>query len=521
MSVRHSLTGTLVLVASTALAFSTIDYNGAPAVWANARCTMYHDPSWSAFPSYVSELKAAMGPWNAVSGSNFRFTHGGASTSADLRSQTNGNSDVYFDDLSASAYAVTWIMQSGPTLFDRDVTFNTDWTWSTGGGSGVDFRSVAIHELGHVLGLGHESAKPAVMQPTYDGTTLKHTLQFDDEEGCRFLYPEPPPPPPPPSDADLVIGSLTFIPDDASSGDEVRVSFTMRNAGTDPTGTFAATVYLTEDASVSPDDRYLRASIQTSLDAGEVRDATVTARLPDALEPRIFRIGVILDAQQATGDRDRSNNAAVASQVIQGGGDALVIGPGYRVTGSLVPFGRASFQMELTRGTKLDVRSTIEGGSVGLRIVQQDGGAVLVERRRYRRANGKLKVPADGTYLVHLDSQNAEHSDYELRVGAKTIRIAGSVVVTRANQLLVPGYLGCEVDARVRSKGAARPTVEWSGIETTRDSNRKGTRLKLRRALVPATGPLVLVLSQGDGPSGDVDYRIRMRIPKRGPLVRR
>lgn len=516
-----ALAAAITLSASAALAFTTIDYGGAPAKWANARCTMYHDPGWVSYPAFIGELQAALGPWSGVSGSNFRFSFGGTSPSADVRSSSNGNSDVYFDDLSANVYAVTWLAGEGASLRDRDVTFNTDWGWSTGSGPGVDFRSVAIHELGHVLGLGHETNVPAVMQPYYDGFSKQHSLRFDDEEGCRFIYPDPAPPPPPPSDADLVIGVVAFAPVNASSGDEVDVAFSMRNAGTDPTGAFAASVYLTEHTSVTPADRFLGSAFQSSLAPGAVRDGRVTVRLPDVLEPRLFRIGVILDAQEFVGDRDRTNNDAVATRVIQGGGDALVVGPGTRVTGTLLPYGRASFRMELVAGTRLDVRSTIEDGSLELTLVQEDGGATLVQRRRYRKASGRVRVPADGAYLVHLDSQNATVSDYELSIGAKTIRMAGAVEVGRANQIRLPGYRACTVDAQVRSRSDVRPTVEWAGIEADAHGNRKGTRVKLRPCLVPTTGPLVLVLSQGEGPGGAADWRVRMRVPRKGLLIRR
>jgi len=521
MTRRVSLTVACALVSTSALAFSTLDYNGGPAPWPGASCIVYHDPSWAAFPAFVSELSAAMSPWTAVSGSNFVFTAAGASPSANLHSRTNGINDAYFDDLPANVYAVTWANQGGSNIFDRDVTFNTDWTWTTAGTGGVDFRSVAIHEFGHVLGLGHESAMPAVMRPYYVANTLERTLYFDDEEGCRFLYPAPPPPPPPPSDSDLAIANVTFSPGDASSGDEVEVSFLMRNIGTDPTGLFAATVYLSEGGTVNPDDRFLGAAVQSSLAPGESKQLSLTVGLPDALDPRVYHVGAILDAQQATGDRNRNNNSGVATEVIQGGGDALAIGPGYRVTGTLIPFGVQSFTMELSAGTRIDVRTTLEGGALELSLVQVATGEVLVKRRRDRRANGRLRVREDGTYLVHISSQTATASAYELRVGAKTIRHRGSVAVGLAHQIVFPGYRASTVKAKIRSRSSARPTAEWVGIEAPSTTNKKGTKVTLGREFIPTTGPLVLALSQGDGPPGEVSYRIRIRVPKKGLLIRR
>ena len=66
MRLRISLSAALLTVGTSALAFHTIDYGGEPARWPDARCTMYHDPSWSASPGLVSELKSAPSakPWS-------------------------------------------------------------------------------------------------------------------------------------------------------------------------------------------------------------------------------------------------------------------------------------------------------------------------------------------------------------------------------------------------------------------------------------------------------------------------
>ena len=49
----------------------------------------------------------------------------------------------------------------------------------------VDFRRTALHELGHVIGLGHELTNPAIMKPSYGDIDQ---LQEDDLLGVSSLY---------------------------------------------------------------------------------------------------------------------------------------------------------------------------------------------------------------------------------------------------------------------------------------------------------------------------------------------
>lgn len=61
-------------------------------------------------------------------------------------------------------------------------------TWSlTGAGSTFDTETVALHEIGHLLGLDHSAVVTAVMAPSYGG--IRRALTQDDIDGVRLLYP--------------------------------------------------------------------------------------------------------------------------------------------------------------------------------------------------------------------------------------------------------------------------------------------------------------------------------------------
>jgi len=85
----------------------------------------------------------------------------------------------------------------------------------------IDLFKVAVHELGHSLGIGHTTAAGDIMQAFYDPNTMVKITE-DSADAIETLYGEfqkeletlPPPTPPapesPPSDASPVPGSWWF-----------------------------------------------------------------------------------------------------------------------------------------------------------------------------------------------------------------------------------------------------------------------------------------------------------------------
>ncbi|CAH8392902.1 unnamed protein product [Eruca vesicaria subsp. sativa] len=93
------------------------------------------------------------------------------------------------------------------------VHFDAAETWVVNGDFGskvaVDLESVATHEIGHLLGLGHSSHKLAVMYPTIRPRTKKVDLAVDDVAGILKLYGANP---------KLRLDSLTELKDSLNGG---------------------------------------------------------------------------------------------------------------------------------------------------------------------------------------------------------------------------------------------------------------------------------------------------------------
>jgi hypothetical protein len=76
-------------------------------------------------------------------------------------------------------------------LADADIVFNdVGFCWDdSGAGNCVDTKSIATHEEGHLLGLGHSNVNGATMEAFYPGGKAQASVAQDDIDGVCALYP--------------------------------------------------------------------------------------------------------------------------------------------------------------------------------------------------------------------------------------------------------------------------------------------------------------------------------------------
>lgn len=165
----------------------------------------------------AADLRAAVArataTWQAVPSATVRFEYQGMTASAP--GSVDGRTTLGFLDrpeldrvLGSTSFLID---TTDGTIVEADVFFNArfDWSVSAQGAAGrVDLESVALHELGHLLGLSHSalgettltgtggrrvSGAGAVMFPIAmsAGTIADRVLYADDIAGISDLYPAP------------------------------------------------------------------------------------------------------------------------------------------------------------------------------------------------------------------------------------------------------------------------------------------------------------------------------------------
>ena len=164
-------------------------------------------------------IQQALNAWAAVSGfiNLGQVADGGGGFGAAGVSGGVGNIRVgsVFIDGAVGSNVLAHAYQPGTELFfgaggniAGDLHFDNGNAWSDGGSAGtIDFYTVALHELGHALGLGHSTVVGSVMEAFYGGA--RRTLTADDIAGLQSIYGAPVPEPA--TNVLMMLGALAVV----------------------------------------------------------------------------------------------------------------------------------------------------------------------------------------------------------------------------------------------------------------------------------------------------------------------
>ncbi|HYC71143.1 MAG TPA: matrixin family metalloprotease [Opitutaceae bacterium] len=152
--------------------------------------------------SFNTTADAAAQQWNAVLG-NGRFT---TTLTTGTAAEGNGLNEMIFGAtifgraFDGNTIAVATQTRSGNERIEADIVFNSGRVWNSYRGTrpgsldpnAIDLRRVALHELGHALGLGHpDEDNQTVFAVMNSRVSSIDSLTEDDIAGGQMLYGPP------------------------------------------------------------------------------------------------------------------------------------------------------------------------------------------------------------------------------------------------------------------------------------------------------------------------------------------
>ena len=144
----------------------------------------------------IAVMQRAASEWTSAAQIPFQFLYTGTTTTS-MVAPTDGTNAVFFSEIDGGGAlaTATWSAFSNGNMFGFDIQFytsggGTDFVWALDPSAGqFDIESVAVHEFGHALGMGHSNVPGATMFPSVSaGSTANRTLAADDIAGVQSIY---------------------------------------------------------------------------------------------------------------------------------------------------------------------------------------------------------------------------------------------------------------------------------------------------------------------------------------------
>jgi hypothetical protein len=138
--------------------------------------------------AWESAFQQAAAEWEDVAKINFApvSDDGSAVGSGNFQQGAPNFGDIRVGAMPLSGGALAETFLPAPSTGGSeagDIIFNSNINWGSGG---YDLETVALHELGHAIGMDHTTVNGAVMYPSYQG--VKAQLTSDDIAGIQSIY---------------------------------------------------------------------------------------------------------------------------------------------------------------------------------------------------------------------------------------------------------------------------------------------------------------------------------------------
>ena len=333
---------TTLIIVTLFIVHNAYTYTLTAYFWDDGSAELSLDPSSPEFQAgndFDTAMQEALNYWNDVRGTNFSFNWD--RDSGDCEDNEDEKSVVCFLDNIPGALGVTAYRFNGIThhVIETDIMFtrNADWVphlsyedaelrphdWD----SQPSFYGVALHELGHSLGLDHNQFPDYSLMNDGFYNTGEHHLWGDDKAGVRARYPSgstrynarvtnwrkmeqevwettgislrP---------VDPVTPNVVLFP---PSG-QIRVEFTMENAGTSDMWNVDLNAYLSTDTEITGTDRLLDTR-SGHLPYHSALSFFWDIELPLDLTPGSYYVGYIIDANDDYNEGNHEWDNSIAS----------------------------------------------------------------------------------------------------------------------------------------------------------------------------------------------------------------